>query len=105
LQLAHCSAATINTDTIDILAAHLATGRYAAVLPQSLATRLAHIPNLQASALTGAGAHADVGFVSVKGEAKSPPSAALLELVHTPKVVSPLQEILALHRQFQPRKG
>ncbi|MCP5750973.1 LysR family transcriptional regulator, partial [Klebsiella pneumoniae] len=38
LQLAHCSAATINTDTIDILAAHLATGRYAAVLPQSLAT-------------------------------------------------------------------
>ena len=105
LQLAHCSAATINTDTIDILAAHLATGRYAAVLPQSLATRLAHIPNLQASALTGAGAHAAVGFVSVKGEAQSPPSAALLELVHTPKVVSPLQEILALHRQFQPRKG
>lgn len=105
LQLAHCSAATIHTDTIGILAAHVAAGRYAAVLPQSLAASLSHIPNLQASAVTGAAAHADVGFAFAKGGGKSPPSAALLELVHTPSVVSALQEILALHRQFQPRGG
>jgi DNA-binding transcriptional LysR family regulator len=104
-QLANCSAATIHTDSIDIVAAHVATGRYAAVLPQSLATRLAHIPNLQATAVTGAGSHTDVGFAIAKGEVKSPPSAALLELVHTPKVVTALKDILALHRQFQPGKG
>lgn len=101
-QLAHCKAMTIQTSAVDVLVAHVATGRYATVLPQSLVTHLAQIPNLQAIAITGDGSHANVGFVAVKGGLKATPSTALLELVHTSELVKAIQNVVALHRQFQP---
>lgn len=102
-ELARCSARTLQTNAVDVLVAHVATGHYATVLPQSLVTHLAQIPDLQAVAITGEGAHANVGFIAAKGELKSAPANALLELVHTADLRATLEGVLALHRQFQPQ--
>lgn len=104
-QLTCRSAKTIQTNTVDVLAGHVATGRSAAVLPQSLVSYLAHIPDIQAVAVTGEGSHANVGFVAVKGGLKSTPSTALLEIVHTPEIGAAIQDVLTLHRQFQPKES
>lgn len=104
-QLARCSAKTIQTNTVNVLAAHVATGRYATVLPQSLVTYLVQIPHIQAVAVSGEGSHANVGFVAAKGGLKSTTSTALLEIVHAPELVAAIQEALGLHRQFQPDEG
>jgi DNA-binding transcriptional LysR family regulator len=101
-QLAHRKTMTIQTNAVDVLVAHVATGRYATVLPQSLVTHLAQIANLQAITISGDGSHANVGFVAVKGGLKATPSTALLELVHTPELVKAIQDVVSLHRQFQP---
>lgn len=103
-QLANCAAKTIQTNTVEVLAAHVATGRYATVLPQSLVTYLAQIPDIQAIAVSGEGSHANVGFVAPKGGLKSTASSALLEMVHTPEIVASIQDVLALHRRFQPEE-
>ncbi len=104
-QLSRCAAKTIRTNAVEVLAAHVATGRYATVLPQSLVTFLAQIPDIQAIAVSGEGSHANVGFVAPKGGLKSTASTALLEMVHTPELAASIQEALALHRQFQPEEG
>lgn len=78
-QLARCTAKTIRTNAVEVLAAHVATGRYATVLPQSLVTYLAQIPDIQAVAISGEGSHANVGFVAPKGGLKTTVSTALLE--------------------------
>ncbi|MEG7325157.1 LysR family transcriptional regulator, partial [Pseudomonas aeruginosa] len=77
---------TIRTDSIDVLSAHVATGKYSAVLPQSLAGQLAHIPNLHAIAINGPMSHSNVGFVAGKNAFEAPSSRALLEMVHTPEL-------------------
>jgi DNA-binding transcriptional LysR family regulator len=105
VQLASRSAKTIQTNAVDVLAGHIATGRYAAVLPQSLVSYLTRIPDIQAVAVMGEGSHANVGFVAVKGGLKSAPSTALLEIVRTPELVAAIQEVLALHRHFQHQEG
>lgn len=101
-QLERCSAKTIQTNAVDVLAAQVGTGRYATVLPQSLAVYLAQIQGLQATAVTGEGSHANVGFVAPKGGLKAAPSTALLEMVHTPELVTAIQDVLGLYRAFQP---
>ena len=83
-RLMQCTAQTIRTDSIDVLSAHVATGKYSAVLPQSLAGQLAHIPNLHAIAINGPMSHSNVGFVAGKNAFEAPSSRALLEMVHTP---------------------
>ncbi|MDR5749080.1 LysR family transcriptional regulator [Caballeronia sp. LZ029] len=101
-QLAQC-AQTIYTDSLDVLAAHVATGRYATVLPQSLAGRLRLIPDLQALAITGLDARANVGFIAARNGLDSKPLQALREMVHTPDLTTPFQAILAVHRNFRPK--
>ncbi len=93
----------IETDSLDVLVAHIATGRYAAVLPQSLAGRLMHIPNLQAIAITGPGSQANVGFVTAPKESASAAALGLLEMVHTPDLVAPIRTLLAAHRTLRPQ--
>ena len=104
IQLARCSAKTIRTNAVDVLAAHVATGRYATILPQSLVTHLARIPDLKAIVVAGEGSHANVGFAASRGGLETGAPAALLEMVHTAGLVTPIQDVLALHRQFQPEE-
>ena len=102
-KLAQCTAQTICTDSMDLLSAHVATGKYSAVLPQSLAGRLAHIPNLHAIAITEPMSHTNVGFVAGKNAFESPMSRALLEMVHTPELAASLRSVISIHRRFQPK--
>ncbi len=102
-RLTQCTAQTIRTDSIDVLSAHVATGKYAAVLPQSLAGRFAHIPNLHAVAINGPLSHSNVGFVAGKNAFETPSLRALLEMVHSPELADTLQTVISIHRRFQPK--
>jgi DNA-binding transcriptional LysR family regulator len=93
---------TIATDSLDVLAAHLATGRWSTVLPQSLAVRLGRTPGLRAIPVTGPGSHANVGFVTARRESLPPAVRGLLEMVHTPELVKPIRALLAVHRGLLP---
>jgi DNA-binding transcriptional LysR family regulator len=94
------AAKTIATDSLDVLAAHIATGRWSTVLPQSLAVRLERTPGLRATPITGPGSQANVGFVTAKRESLPPAVHGLLEMVHTPELVKPIRALLAVHRSF-----
>lgn len=98
-QLAQCARA-IYTDSLEVLVAHVASGKYATVLPQSLAARLKQTPHLQALAVMGSGAQAGVGFVATRRGLESTTSHALLEMVHTEEVASPIQALLAVHHRL-----
>lgn len=91
---------TIETDSLDVLAAHIATGHWSTVLPQSLAVRLERIHGLKAIPITGAGSQANVGFVTAKRENLPSAVRGLLEMVHTPELVKPIRALLAVHRSF-----
>lgn len=104
-RLAQCTEQTICTDSLDVLAAHVATGKYSAVLPQSLAGQLVHIPNLHAIAITEPMSHTNVGFVAGKNTFESPVPRALLEMVHTPELVASLRSVISIHRRFQPKSN
>lgn len=93
----------IHTDSMDVLSAHVATGRCSTVLPQSLAERLVHIPNLRAIAIAGPFSHANVGFVASKNAFDAGSSRAVLELVHTPEVVASLRAVMSVHRRLRPK--
>jgi DNA-binding transcriptional LysR family regulator len=93
---------TIETDSLDVLAAHIATERWSTVLPQSLALRLERTPGLQAIPITGPGSQANVGFVTARRESLPPAVRGLLEMVHTPELVKPIRALLAVHRSFLP---
>lgn len=101
-QLEPC-AQTIATNSFEVLLAHLASGRYATVLPQSLAGRLMQIHPMQALAITGPGSQANVGFVASSHQMNSAPSRALLEMVHRPEVAAPIQAMLTAHRSLRPK--
>ncbi|RCI69854.1 LysR family transcriptional regulator, partial [Pseudomonas aeruginosa] len=102
-RLTQCTAQTIRTDSIDVLSAHVATGKYSAVLPQSLAGQLAHIPNLHAIGISGPMSHSNVGFVAGKNAFEAPSSHALLEMVHTPALAAALQSVISIQRRVQPQ--
>lgn len=101
-QLSQCERA-IYTDSLDVLVAHLASGKYSSVLPQSLASRLKQISHLQALAVTGPGSQASVGFVATKRGFESTTSNALLEMIHAPELASSIQSLLAVHRGLRPK--
>lgn len=103
-QLTQLAARTIRTDSMDVLAAHVATGKYATILPQSLAGRLAQIPHLQAIAISGTTSSANVGFVAGKNGFEAASSRALLEIVHTPEVAASLRTLMSIHRRFRPKQ-
>lgn len=100
-QLSRCTAQTILTTTIDVLVAHVASGKYATVLPQSLAGNFMRVRNAQAVAITGPGSHANVGFIAAKDGLESPTSRALLEMVHTKELATPIHAVLTAHRKLR----
>lgn len=102
-QLAQCTARVIHTDSMDVLVAHVASGKYSAVLPQSMAEHLMQIPHLQALAITGPGSQVNVGFVAARHGLESAPLRSLLEMIHTPELVNPIQAVLGAHRKFRPK--
>ena len=87
---------------MDVLAIDVAMGRYGIARPQSLVTYLAQLSDTQAVAVTGEGSYVNVRFVAPKGGLEPTASIALLEMLHTPELAASIQEVLALHRQFQP---
>jgi DNA-binding transcriptional LysR family regulator len=58
----------IYTDSASVLAAHVGTGQWSTVLPQSLAMMLTRTPGLQALAVAAPGGQANVGFVTIKSD-------------------------------------
>lgn len=102
-QLDQCNANVISTDSMEVLSAHIAAGRYSAVLPQSLAIRLANVAHIQAVAIAGPGSHSNVGFVAGKNAFESAALRTLLEMVHTIELATSLRAILAVHRRLRPK--
>jgi DNA-binding transcriptional LysR family regulator len=87
----------IYTDAPGVLAAHVATGRWSTVLPQSLAGMLTKTPGLRAVAIAKPGEQANVGFVVAKSDPLPPAVHALMELAHAPEMVTAIRRILRAH--------
>lgn len=88
------------TDSMMILEATLATGRYSAVVPQSLTSSLSARLPVRAYPMQDQKAHANVGFVTTRVE----PMPALLhlwiDLAHTPALVKSIRALLSAHKMF-----
>jgi DNA-binding transcriptional LysR family regulator len=91
------------TDSAAVLAAHVGTGRWSTVLPQSLATMLAKTPALRALAITGPGGQANVGFVTTKSDPLPAAVHALMEMAHTPELVAAIREMLGAYEEYLPK--
>jgi DNA-binding transcriptional LysR family regulator len=98
------AAKVIYTDSQAVLAAHLATGRWSTVLPQSLATILTRAPSLHAIAIAKPGEQANVGFVTLKSDPLPTAVHALMEMAHTPEIVSAIRAMLAAHEAYAPKR-
>ncbi|GGG95703.1 LysR family transcriptional regulator [Silvibacterium dinghuense] len=89
------------TDSPSVLAAHVRSGKWAAILPQSLAGALTPSPKLRAIPLRkSAATEANVGFVTTRLTPLPAPVHAFMELAHSPKVVSAIREMLDAHRPY-----
>jgi DNA-binding transcriptional LysR family regulator len=97
------AAKAIYTDSPAVLAAHLATGRWSTVLPQSLATMLTQTKtgSLHAIPITKPAEQANVGFVTLKSDPLPAAIHALMEMAHTPELVSAIRAMLAAHEAFR----
>lgn len=88
------------TDSMMILEATLATGRYATVIPQSLASNLSAKLPVRAYPVKDQKAQANVGFITMRVD----PMPALLhlwiELAHTPELVKSIRAMLSYHKTF-----
>ena len=91
------------TDSASVLAAHIASGRWSTVLPQSLVTVLAGTPALRATAIAKPGQHGNVGFVTVKNVPLPAAVHALMEMAHTPELVGAIRGMLAAHEAYIPK--
>ncbi len=103
-RLAQSTTHGIRTDSMDVVAAQIATGKYSAVLPQSLAGHLAQIPRLQAIAIKGPGSRASVGFIAGKNAFDAPSLRAFLELVVSPELAARLRAVVSVDRRLRPKK-
>ena len=95
----------VYTDSAAVLAAHVATGRWSTVLPQSQATLLTKAPGLRALAVATPGGQANVGFVTVKSDPLPAAVHALMEMAHTPELVAAIRSMLAAHEAFLPERA
>ena len=98
------AAKVIYTDSPAVLAAHLATGRWSTVLPLSLATILTRTPSLHAIAIAKPDEQANVGFVTLKSDPLPTAVHALMEMAHTPEIVSAIRTMLAAHEAYAPKR-
>jgi DNA-binding transcriptional LysR family regulator len=92
----------IHTDSASVMAAHVGTGRWSTVLPQSLVTMVVKTPALQAIAIAKPGEQVNVGFVTVKSEPLPAAVHALMEMAHTPELVDAIRGMLAAYEDYVP---
>ncbi len=88
------------TDRMSVLAAQLATGRYASLLPQSLAVDLPASTSLRAYRCESPLAQINVGFMTQRLDPLPAPLHAWMELAHSPSVVEAIRDVLAAHKPF-----
>lgn len=93
----------IHTDSAAVMAAHVGTGRWSTVLPQSLVTMLPKTPALLAIAIAKPGEQVNVGFVTVKSDPLPVAVHALMEMAHTPELVGTIRGMLEAYRNYLPR--
>ncbi len=93
------------TDSMMVLEATLATGRYATVIPQSLASNLSSKLPVHAYPIRDPKAQANVGFITMRVD----PMPALLrlwiELAHTPALVKSIRGILSSYKMFAKKES
>lgn len=92
------------TDSASVLAAHVGTGRWSTVLPQSLAMMLTKTPALRAVAVAAPGGQANVGFVTLKSDPLPAAVHALMEMAHTPELVAAIRAMLGAHEDYLPKR-
>jgi DNA-binding transcriptional LysR family regulator len=92
------------TDSASVLAAHVGTGRWSTVLPQSLAMMLTKTPDLRAVAVAAPGGQANVGFVTLKSDPLPAAVHALMEMAHTPELVAAIRAMLGAHEDYLPKR-
>jgi DNA-binding transcriptional LysR family regulator len=97
------AAKVIHTDSPAVLAAHVTSGRWSTVLPQSLASTLTQAPALRAIAIAKPAEQVNVGFVTVKSDPLPAAVHALMEMAHTPELVASIRAMLATHEAFVPQ--
>lgn len=88
------------TDRMSALAAHLSTGRYTTLLPQSLAVELPESVALRAYRCDSAQAQINVGFIHPRLDPLPAPLHAWMELAHSSDVVASIRKALDTHRPF-----
>jgi DNA-binding transcriptional LysR family regulator len=93
------------TDSLAVVAAHVRSGQWSTVLPQSLAESLTASPKLRAVGIRkGAAEQANVGFVTARTTPLPAPVHAFMELAHTPDLVAEIRRMLAAHETYLPAK-
>jgi DNA-binding transcriptional LysR family regulator len=95
----------IHTDSAAVMAAHVGTGRWSTVLPQSLVTMLSKTPALQAIAIAKPSEQVNVGFVTVKSDPLPAAVHALMEMAHTPELVDAIRGMLATYEDYVPQRS
>ncbi len=93
----------LHTDSAAVLAAHIGTGRWATVLPQSLVSVLPKSPSLKAVGITRPNEQVSVGFVTLKRDPLPAVVHALMETAHTPDLVQAIREMLATFEDYAPK--
>jgi DNA-binding transcriptional LysR family regulator len=97
------AARVVYTDSASVIAAHVGTGRWSTVLPQSLATMLAAKAGLHAIAIAKPAEQVNVGFVTTKSDPLPVAVHALMEMTHTPELVNAIRRMLAAYEDYVPR--
>ena len=90
----------IYTDSAAVLVAHVESGRWSTVLPQSLASTLPKTPALRAWAIATPGGQANIGFVVMKSDPLPEAVHALMKMAHTPDLVAEIRRMLAAHEGY-----
>jgi DNA-binding transcriptional LysR family regulator len=94
------AASILWTDSVTILEASLATGRYSTVLPQSSIGHLSAKLPVRAYPLKGDDAQTSVGFITNRVDPMPTLLHMWIELAHTPDVVKSIRGMLNSHKSF-----
>jgi len=99
------TAKVIETDSPAVLAAHVGSGKWSTVLPQSLAGYLDRIAGLHALPIRKTAAEqANVGFVTARLNPLPQPVHAFMELAHSAEMVKAIRAMLRSHERYLAKK-
>jgi DNA-binding transcriptional LysR family regulator len=88
------------TDSMMVLGATLATGRYATIIPQTLTSSLASTLPVRSYTVKDPKAQANVGFITLRTNPMPPLEHLWIELAHTPALVKSIRALLNSHKAF-----